>query len=466
MTPGGALQTVKARSDAWKAKAVADLLRSEASESLTGETAGLSAAELRERVLALSAELTRRSKYEAVHLLEMAQEHDALWETQFAEFAAAKEEEARAAAAAAAAEELAATKRTLEEDYREEVDKARRALEETITAQANAQLRAVSRGLFERVGKETEDRLATITGLRARVGALNELLDNRQAYERASTRVHRIELAALALVSALERTQPATQEVAALRVAGAGDPVIEKAVALLPSEAHTTRGIPPVSELQVRYALGVAKAARIAAFTPTEGGMAGQIVGEAAARLPKSLRSILAEATGEDHAEEAAEVETAAAAARPAAAAPASGPASPFSRIVGPIAQSEVAKSIKESIRGDSGLKVAVTPPAIVEKALAKREAAKANVTAIRASRAEARSEHQRVTDALDYVEELVASGELEEALAYLSQLTSVSGFVRESVTDWVKDAELRVAADRATRLAVARAAVLAAALY
>lgn len=303
--------------------------------------------------------------------------------------------------------------------------------------------------------------LQTITGLRARVGALNELLDNRQAYERASTRVHRIELAALALVSALERTQPATQEVAALRVAGAGDPVIEKAVALLPSEAHTTRGIPPVSELQVRYALGVAKAARIAAFTPTEGGMAGQIVGEAAARLPKSLRSILAEATGEDHAEEAAEVETAA-----AAAAPASGPASPFSRIIGPIAQSEVAKSIKESIRGDSGLKVAVTPPAIVEKALAKREAAKANVTAIRASRAEARSEHQRVTDALDYVEELVASGELEEALAFLSQLTSVSGFVRESVTDWVKDAELRVAADRATRLAVARAAVLAAALY
>lgn len=449
-----ATAAIKAKMDAWKSAAVAEILRNEAAESLTGETAGLSASELRERVLALSAELTRRSKWEAIHLMELADKNEKMWKTQYEEWARAREEEVTTRAASEVEERVEALRQEMAEELHAEVEKEKRRADEESRARYNEALREATSKLFERVGAETEERNNALSALRARVAALNTLLTDRQAYEKASARVHRIELAVLALINASDRPVPLTQEMAALKVAGSGDALIDRAVALMPKEAHGARGIPSVADLQLRYARDVAATARTAAFTPVEGGVVGHALAAASARLvPRSPRS---NGTGKEEV-------PASVVAAPASEESVSGPRSPLSPIAPYV--SEAIKTVREA----TGTADASTPAEVASKVLpaAVVEGAKRgldNLASIQTAAKEKASEVERVREALDAVEDLVAGGQIERAVDTLTVMRD--GLVADVVKDWVRDAQLRVAADRAAKLARARAGVLAATLY
>jgi hypothetical protein len=73
-------QVASSSNDKWKSDQVATLLRREASDDTSTEVAGLTVQELRERVLQLSHDLSTRSKWEAVHLLEMLEKSDSRWQ--------------------------------------------------------------------------------------------------------------------------------------------------------------------------------------------------------------------------------------------------------------------------------------------------------------------------------------------------------------------------------------------------
>jgi len=65
---------------AWQAEQVKALLRRADSDAIAGDLAGSSSAsELRERVLQLQAELQSRSRWEAMHLIELLEKNDRRW---------------------------------------------------------------------------------------------------------------------------------------------------------------------------------------------------------------------------------------------------------------------------------------------------------------------------------------------------------------------------------------------------
>jgi len=73
------LESAKAASQAWTSKQVAATLQEHAKAAVLEEVDGLSAVQLRERVLQLSNELSVRSKWEAMHLIDMLSKADERW---------------------------------------------------------------------------------------------------------------------------------------------------------------------------------------------------------------------------------------------------------------------------------------------------------------------------------------------------------------------------------------------------
>jgi hypothetical protein len=60
---------------------VTGILQREAAGASAGEVEVMGPGELREKVLKLSAELQNRSRWEAMHLLELLEKNDAKWES-------------------------------------------------------------------------------------------------------------------------------------------------------------------------------------------------------------------------------------------------------------------------------------------------------------------------------------------------------------------------------------------------
>jgi hypothetical protein len=305
------------------------------------------------------------------------------------------------------------------------------------------------------------------------VAATAGLLQRRLEYEAAARRAHRINASALALLVALEGGRPATQEVAALRVAGEGDRVIEAALrSYLPAEAHSPRGVPTLGHLQLRFG-SVLHAVRVAALTPEGKGVLGQAVGTAAARL------VVPGADSPLRVVEGGAASSAAAPAQPvieAAPSTAAAKGRSLTTVVGPYL-ADLAGGVQSLWRtvtgseptpagsGAPGAAAATAPEAdsplkpLVEGAAK----AKGAVIDLASAAQEKTADIRHLNTLFDAAEAAVVAGDLDSAVLLLSRLP---GFPGEAARDWVEQARLRIATDRATAVVRARAALLADSMY
>jgi hypothetical protein len=264
-------------------------------------------------------------------------------------------------------------------------------------------------------------------------------------------------LATMALSLALEQPGAATQEVAALQVAAGGDPVVARAVALLPREIHAKAGVPTRYALQGRFP-AVARAGRVAALTPENGGVFGMALGQATAALvlPATKAAGEARAAAADIKEKA------------------------LSALKGPIAAVSGVFASAQGLFGGAATPAAAAPapapaaaaaPAAPSSAPATEAAAALEAAANAGRRVVARAnevtdEASRVGDLFDRAEASVGAGDLAGAVALLSSLQGGHAGTAGAIDDWVNDARARLEADAALRLLQARNTVLAASLY
>jgi len=307
----------------------------------------------------------------------------------------------------------------------------------------------------------------TVEALRTKaVAATAGLLQRRLEYEAAARRAHRVNASAMALLVALEGGRPATQEVAALRVAGEGDRVIEAALrSYLPAEAHSPRGVPTLGHLQLRFG-SVLHAVRVAALTPEGKGVLGQAVGTAAARLV---------VPGADFPLRVVEGSAASSAAAPAQpvieAAPSTAAAKgrSLTTVVGPYIADFTGgvQSLWHTLTGSEAPGAAAPAAAEADSPLKPlvEGAAKAKEAVIDLASAaqEKTADIRHLNTLFDAAEAAVVAGDLDSAVLLLSRLP---GFPGEAARDWVEQARLRIATDRATAVVRARAALLADSMY
>jgi hypothetical protein len=305
------------------------------------------------------------------------------------------------------------------------------------------------------------------------VAATAGLLQRRLEYEAAARRAHRVNASAMALLIALEGGRPATQEVAALRVAGEGDRVIEAALrAYLPAEAHSPRGVPTLGHLQLRFG-SVLHAVRVAALTPEGKGVLGQAVGTAAARL------VVPGADSPLRVVDGSAVSSAAAPAQPvieAAPSTAAAQGRSLTTVVGPYLADfkEGVQSLWHTITGSEPAAAGSGAPSAAAAAAAEAGSplkplvegaakAKGAVIDLASAAQEKTADIRHLNTLFDAAEAAVVAGDLDSAVLLLSRLP---GFPGEAARDWVEQARLRIATDRATAVVRARAALLADSMY
>ena len=223
------------------------------------------------------------------------------------------EADAHAAAVQASAEAAiaAATRRA------EEAAAAAVAAESArLTAEADARAAAAARDARQEVlgsiAAETSARIGELARVTAVAEAAEALLRESWDAQHESGDALRLFATAAALDGALSRAAPASHAIGALAVEAAArgdDAVLAAAIAHLPQEVHSARGVATVAALQHRFP-AVAEAGRRAALTPSGGGVLGQAVAAAAAML--TIRGNSAAAARLDAAESsAAEAEAA-----------------------------------------------------------------------------------------------------------------------------------------------------------
>jgi Mitochondrial inner membrane protein len=281
-----ALEEARSASDTWVSAKVAEILRKDLKDELASGVELLTPDQLRIRLLQVISELRERTKWEALRFVEYTEAHDREWEAKFKEFSAKKtrelEEEAR--------REISQVKDALSVEYQRffdsELEKIRTALEEekessvaAIKLHHEKQADEFVENLTKAAVQEREARSEQLRSLQGMVDASSSFLKTRSEYEAAARRIHAIALSTLALVFALEKSAPVTLEVAALSAAcGYEDPVFSKAISLLPHQIHSPHGIPTKFLLQSSFP-SVARAGRIASYTPENSGVFGPIIG-------------------------------------------------------------------------------------------------------------------------------------------------------------------------------------------
>lgn len=343
------------------------------------------------------------------------------------------------------------------QEYHARLEDEKNRISAALDTAARARVREAQQAAAGAAGKLAEDRLQALSELQSKVAAADQALAVRAAYERVSARVHRISLATAALVQALEFAGPATQEVAALQVASAGDAVILKAIQVMPEAVHSKQGVATRYALQGRFG-SVAKAGRVAALTPENSGVLGSAVGAAKAAIviPATKAATEARLAAIDLTERAkAAVQH------------------PIEALQGAAVS---ISGLWQSAMVKAGLTTAKVDEAVAPAAEAKapaaapagqfREAAEAAAQAgrrVAAGMEELTGEARAVATLFDRAETAVAVGDLQTAVSLLSGL---SGHAAEAVEGWVSDAKARMDADKAVGLMHARAALLAASLY
>lgn len=310
------------------------------------------------------------------------------------------------------------------------------------------------------------------------LGPTESLLSSRLDYEEAARKAHRVNAAVLALGAALNEPRPATQEVAALKVAGEGDRVIGAAIALLPAQVHGTKGVPSLSNLQLRFS-SVLHAARVASLTPEGTGVIGQAVGSAAAKLVVPATSALLPSSNSSSSSSSASSSSSSVSASSPVASPSTAPntAAAMERsvtsMVAPFfstAKDGVASLYSKLLGSSAGqeARAAAAGPAkeLQDTAAAVKEAVRGATGKVKEVAAVAKERTQEVrsfNETLERVESMVQKGDLDGAVKILE---SLEGSPAEVAREWVEHARLRIATDRAASVARSRAVVLTAAMY
>ncbi len=361
------------------------------------------------------------------------------------------------------------TRQRLEQEFHDRLEEERKRLFEAADAEARARIRQAAQEATAAAGAQSEERLAALNALQGKLAALEKNLGVRASYERNSARVQRITLATLALSRALERPGAVTQEVAALQVAADGDPIVKKAILLLPREVHSTQGVATRFELRERFS-SVARAGRVAALTPEEGGVVGAVVGAAKASivLPATRAAGEAKAAVTDLQNKALAAIQAPVDAAKSLYKGASDLLRPWvgsstsSSSSGATAKTTTTTTTEAPATSSSPLSASGVPDTVLEAANAAADAGRR----VLATASEVTDETTRVRDLFDEAELAVAHGDFVRAIRVLNRIGGSSKYAAEVVEDWVLDARARLEADAAVDLIQARATVLSASLY
>jgi Mitochondrial inner membrane protein len=318
------------------------------------------------------------------------------------------------------------------------------------------------------------------------IGPTEALLASRLDYEDSARKAHRVNAAVLALTGALNEPRPATQEIAALKVAGEGDKVIGAALALLPPQVHGTKGVPTLSSLQLRFH-HVLHAARVASLTPEGTGVIGQAVGTAAAKLVVPSSHALtsggnAPSSSSSAASGTVVVSPSSAAAPVVKPSPSTSPATAAAMersLTGMIAPffstakdgvsslySKLVGSSPSPSGSASSSPIDAAPKELKETVAAVGEVvhkATGKVKEVAAVAKERTQEVRTFNETMEKADALVQKGDLDAAVKILEAL---EGSPAEVARDWVEQARLRIATDRAASVARSRAIVLTASMY
>jgi len=133
--------------------------------------------------------------------------------------------------------------------------------------------------------EECKDRVRELESVRVRLAAMDQLLSDSSSEQRDSFKVHRLSLATLSLVSALDTKRNFAQELAFLKEAGHGDPVVEAATASIPPHL-AEQGVPTYQHLVSRLKR-VAKEGKRAALVPQDGGIMAEALATLVSKIPE-----------------------------------------------------------------------------------------------------------------------------------------------------------------------------------
>lgn len=336
---------------------------------------------------------------------------------------------------------------------------------------ARAELQKVLKQIKEEDSQRTTERVRQLESLTGRVQGLKRAMHTMDEYTFESQRTHKLATAALALVNAFEygARRPLTEEVEALRVAANDDPVIVAALEQLPPSAHSTRGVTTRQELIARF-YRVAKAARAAALTPPDSGVAGHALGAVTSglllRTSSSNGSELDEAMAQTPRVPGGVPPSSSA--RPLAADESTVPPTYLGRMLSKVWETEPVRRVRawgaDSVAQVRSSALSALPPAVASRLQAGRDDASLSSERTAASKAAISvGATNGTTAALDEAEGAVLRGDLTAALKVLDKL---EGYPAAAVDDWLVEAKHRVRLEQSMRLVRAHTACLVARLY
>lgn len=402
---------------------------------------------------------------QASRMLDFMSQYNEHWQGKFEQFSAAQ------------TAEFEANIDAVKQAFATQLEQENRAV---LAAEAARQAESINSQLAqqwaEAMQKESEGRN---TAASARVQALEELqaqvqgvatvVGTRQQYETTARKVHAITLSAMALRSALDAGQPLTQHAAAMKVAAGDEPAVMAALDALPASLFGRKGPATRFALDMSFRQSMEEA-RVAALTPSVGGVAARWVGRVASWLvlsevpePKTV---------------GAQVLAAGMASGAGGAAPQNGMAqvastakslvnTVSSSVTGKDADSHVAAAREEamkalsttaqSVRTNVGEAVSGAVPSDFSKE------ASEFLSRARAALPPPGENVDATVAILNKAENAWAAGDLHRTIALLEQLR---GLPAAAVKPWLSDATKRALAEQAVAVSNAYASSVAGSLY
>ncbi len=234
---------------------------------------GLSAPQLRARIVQLDAEMRNRTRWEASRLKEFLTMKEKEMEGRYMEILQSqrlefedmlarrmREQEdviTRHANAALAAKEegiqglMKAASDAREKEMEDALAKETRVIAEGFELDYQQRLQDEIARMKQAHAVELDGYISKMTNLRDKLNELEGRLEVSRAYESGSKMAHRVSAAALALANKLEAGEAAAVELAALEGAAGDGAVIASAVGMIPRSAN--RGVPTLADLQATF---------------------------------------------------------------------------------------------------------------------------------------------------------------------------------------------------------------------
>eukprot|EP00804_Cyclotella_cryptica_P012891 CCRYP_002247-RB/>CCRYP_002247-RB protein AED:0.19 eAED:0.19 QI:94/1/1/1/0.5/0.33/3/245/620 len=300
----------KARAETSSALATAQAnLRTDLDQTFLSDLDSLSPSQLRIRIVQLVAEMTDRTKWEAIRIqeflslkekevgekyLEILQKQRLEYEDLLARrIREAEDSITRQANEALRAKDesmqnlLAAMRdgreKEMQDSVQAEVDKIRGDLELEYQKRLQNALAEMKHAHVSELNKYTD----SLSKMQAKMSDLETRLQISRQYESGSKRAHAVSAAALALTNKLENGEPVEVEVAALKGATAGEEegVIASAVKMIPREVGSGKRVLSLGELQTAFDESYKKGRQAAMVPEGRSGLEGQLLGMLFANL-------------------------------------------------------------------------------------------------------------------------------------------------------------------------------------